>query len=82
MQTVFLDGSLYKSSTELHKAIQSMLSLPDHYGMNADALYDCLSERTKPVNLWIASRGTQEVSESISLITRVITDLGGSVKEL
>ena len=42
--TLFLDGDLYATAEDLHRALQRMLSLPDYYGMNGDALYDCLGE--------------------------------------
>lgn len=82
MQTIYLDASKYDSPRALHAAIKSLLSLPDYYGMNADALNDCLSERTEPVRLWIASRGEGEVAGALDLICRVVSDNGGSVKEL
>ena len=82
MQTLYLDASSYKSSRDLHAALQSMLSLPDYYGMNADALNDCLSERNEPVRLWIASRGDGEVARALDIICQVVEDNGGSVKEL
>ena len=46
--TLFLDGDLYATADDLHRALQRMLSLPDYYGRNGDALYDCLSERRDP----------------------------------
>ena len=82
MQTIYLDASRYGSPRALHTALKSLLSLPDYYGMNADALNDCLSERTEPVNLWIASKGEGEVAGALDLICRVVTDNGGTVKEL
>ena len=82
MQTLYLDASKYDSPRALHTALKSLLSLPDYYGMNADALNDCLSERTEPVRLWIASRGEGEVAVALDLICRVVTDNGGTVKEL
>ena len=50
--------------------------------MNADALYDCLSERREPVHLWIASPGEGEVSRSLAAVRAVVEDLGGTVKEI
>lgn len=82
MQTIMIDGSRYSSVRDLYYAIQKMLSLPEYFGMNADALNDCLSERAQPVNLWILSHGSDDVSSAIALISRVFTDNGSIVKEL
>ena len=75
MQTIMIDGSRYSTPRELHLALKQMLSLPSFYGMNADALNDCLSERTQPVNLWI-------LASAVSVISEVFRDNGGIVKEL
>ncbi len=82
MTTLFLDGSRYTAPCELHAALKAMLSLPEYYGMNADALHDCLAERRKCVNLWIASSGEGEVARAISAVCAVVEDLGGTVKKL
>ena len=82
MQTIMIDGSRYSNARELHLAVKRMLSLPEWYGMNADALNDCLSERLSPVNLWILDPGTGEVAAALSLIRMVVMDNGGTVKEL
>lgn len=82
MQTIMIDGSRYSSSRELHHALKQLLSLPDYYGMNTDALNDCLSERVSPVNLWILDQGTGEVASALKIIALVFTDNGGVVKEL
>ena len=82
MQTLYLDAAKYDSPRELHAALKSLLSLPDYYGMNADALNDCLSERTEPVRLWIASRGEGEVAGALDVVRQVVMDNGGTVKEL
>ena len=82
MQTILLDGSRYSSAREVHAALRDMLRLPSWYGMNADALNDCFSERADPVSLWIASYGGGETEKTIRLISRVIADLGGSVREI
>ncbi len=82
MTTLLLDGSRYDSPRALHEALKSMLGLPDYYGCNADALYDCLSERLEPVHLWIASPGEGEVARSLSAVRTVVEDLGGTVRDI
>ena len=82
MQTIMIDGTRYDSPRDLHLALKRMLSLPDYYGMNADALNDCLSERVSPVNLWILDPVTGEVASAISILRAVFADNGGEVKEL
>lgn len=42
--TVFIDGADIASRDALHDTLARQLSLPDWYGRNLDALYDCLSE--------------------------------------
>ena len=82
MRTIMIDGSLYTTSRELHLALKKMLSLPDYYGLNADALNDCLGEKNELVNLWIFDPGSDDVSSAVSLVSAVIRDNGGTVKEL
>ena len=82
MQTIMIDGSRYSTPRELHLALKRMLSLPEWYGLNADALNDCLSERLSPVNLWILDSGTGDVAAALSVIRMVIADNGGNVKEM
>ena len=80
--TLFLDANLYATPRDLHLALKRLLKLPDYYGMNADALHDCLSERRDPVHLWIASAGEGEVARSLAAVCAVAEDLGGTVKEI
>ena len=82
MPTIMIDGSDYASPKEMHLALKRMLSLPEYYGCNADALNDCLSERREPVSLWIAGTGTGDVAAALDIIREVIEDNGGTVKEL
>ena len=82
MQTILIDGSRYASAKDLHRALKRMLSLPDYYGMNADALNDCLSERSEAVNLWIISAGKCETASALETVRRVFEDNGGTVKEI
>ena len=78
--TIFIDGSQYASARELHLALKMLLNLPEHYGCNADALYDCLSERKHPVNLVVLNDGAGEVADAMRKVRRVVEDCGGDVK--
>ena len=82
MRTVLLDGSRYSCPEEVYAALAAMLSLPSYFGMNADALNDCLGEFPVPVSLWIASWGNEETAAALQKVSRVIGDLGGEVREL
>ena len=82
MHTIMIDGSVYDTPRDMHLALKRMLSLPDYYGLNADALNDCLGDMTESVNLWILDSGKGDVASSLSAVSRVIRDNGGTVKEL
>lgn len=82
-QTIFIDANRYASARELHLALKRMLDLPEHYGCNADALYDCLSERKDfRLNLCILSGGEGETAQALDRCIRVIEDLGGDVRRI
>lgn len=42
MNTITLDFSGIKSYWELHEYLKEVFQLPDYYGHNMDALWDCL----------------------------------------
>lgn len=79
-QTIFIDADKYGSAKALHLALKMMLQLPEHYGCNADALYDCLSERKGTVNLCILTAGEGETAEALKKCCRVVEDCGGAVR--
>ncbi len=82
MQTIYLDAHDYATAREVHQALQRLLGLPEHYGMNADALYDCLSERREPVSLVVRHQGNGEVDAALEKVSRVVEDLEGSFRRL
>ena len=82
MQTIMIDGSRYTTAREMHLALKKMLSLPEYYGLNADALNDCLGEKSEKVSLWILDPGKDEVAAAVRTVSEVIRDNGGAVKEL
>ena len=78
--TIFIDGRQYASAKELHLALKMLLDLPEYYGCNADALYDCLSERKDPVNLVVLNEGEGDVADALRKVKRVVEVCGGDVK--
>lgn len=44
MQQITIDGRKMDSRGDAHQVLQRELNLPDYYGRNLDALYDCLGE--------------------------------------
>lgn len=51
MKTITLDLERMTSVPVLHKYLRSALALPEHYGANLDALYDCLTEIAEPTQI-------------------------------
>jgi len=43
MNIVILDGEDFANVAELHQQLKDKLDLPDFYGSNLDALWDCLT---------------------------------------
>ena len=82
MTTLFLDGRDYASPHDFHLALKRLLHLPDYYGCTADALYDCLSERLSPVNVWVLHPGEDETEKALRRTLRVFEDLDGEVRFL
>ena len=48
-----LDGSQMKELSQAHAYLKEILNLPEHYGMNADALFDCLTEDSREVLIFL-----------------------------
>lgn len=82
MQTICLFGSDYATAAQVHEALKNLLNLPAYYGMNADALNDCLSESSSCPSLWVHPSGSEEVVSCLRLVARVFRENGADVKEL
>lgn len=51
MAEIVLDGLELQSLEEVHDRFAQALDLPEWYGRNLDALFDCLTELGKPVTV-------------------------------
>ena len=79
MQTIYLDAADLKSKEEIHRALKLLLDLPEYYGMNADALHDCLGERVEPISLYVAHADRSPAADALQTVRAVVEDLGGKV---
>ena len=51
MAEIVLDGLEIESLEEVHDRFARALDLPEWYGRNLDALFDCLTEQSEPVTV-------------------------------
>lgn len=55
---VTLDARQLDERGQAHAYLKAMLSLPDYYGNNLDALYDCLTEMRELEVTFVRTEGT------------------------
>ena len=66
MKIYILDASRFTSKSAAHEHIKEVLSFPDYYGKNLDALDDCLSEMPPDVGVIMQfALNTQEDLEDV-----------------
>lgn len=62
MEQCILDCAAIAHRDELHQALKQMLHLPDWYGENLDALYDCLTDFNTDIELILQNSQALEAS--------------------
>ena len=60
MKKITLDIEKMRSLPMLHKYLHTALALPEYYGANLDALYDCLTEMSEPTELVVPKKVADE----------------------
>lgn len=70
MRICVLDGKEIRDRGKLHDTLASSLELPEWYGRNLDALYDCLTDTREETKIRILHRDA------------MIESLGGYAKAL
>ena len=60
MRKITLDIERMRSLPMLHKYLHTALALPEYYGANLDALYDCLTEIAEPTELVVPKKVADE----------------------
>jgi ribonuclease inhibitor len=43
LEVIVLDGKEFESIEKIHRILKKKLDLPDYYGENLNALWDCLT---------------------------------------
>ena len=74
MDTIILDGALLAERTSAMDHLTEALSLPDWWGRNLDALYDCLTDCREPRRLVVENRTALEAERFGRALLRVLTD--------
>ena len=60
MRKITLDIERMRSLPMLHKYLHTALALPEYYGANLDALFDCLTELAEPTELVVPRQVADE----------------------
>lgn len=58
MRTVIIDCAEAENKAQLHDLLASKLELPEWYGRNLDALYDCLTDICEETHLILRNHET------------------------
>ncbi len=70
---IVLEGKKLQNAEEAHSYLKVMLELPDYYGKNLDALYDCLTEISEGSLIRVEAVVPQE-SEYFKKLMQVMQD--------
>ena len=60
MKKIVLELEKMRSLPMLHKYLHTALALPEYYGANLDALYDCLTEMSESTELVVPKKVADE----------------------
>ena len=78
MNTITLDFAGIKSYWELHEYLKEIFRLPDYYGHNMDALWDCLYccyDSSTTIILKNLSAISKELTPEIEIMLELFRDL-------
>ena len=74
MKTVRLNGTQLTNRQEALELLGQALDLPEWWGKNLDALYDCLTDLGRPVRLEVFRRETMVETPFGRRLLRVLKD--------
>jgi len=73
MKEIWLNGAKMTDRESTHAYLKRKLSLPDYYGNNLDALWDCLSTDFSPKKIIIFN--TEKLRENLGSYGELIINL-------
>lgn len=79
METVRLDGRRLRERGEAMELLGRALALPEWWGRNLDALYDCLTDLGRPVRLVLEHRQAAGETDFGRRLLRVMGDAAAEV---
>lgn len=76
MKHCILDGQTIETRDQLHETLKQALGLPDWYGRNLDALYDCLTDSHDLISIEFQNREalTDHLGRYARALEQVIRD--------
>lgn len=74
METVRLDGRRLRERGEAMELLGRALALPEWWGRNLDALYDCLTDLGRPVRLVLEHQEAMAETDFGRRLRRVMAD--------
>ncbi|MCJ8010242.1 barstar family protein [Paenibacillus sp. KQZ6P-2] len=77
MREIILDGRKMENRDQLHAVLKEALELPDYYGNNLDALWDCLTGWVEmPLTIrWLHFQKSEEkLGEDSRLVLQLFQD--------
>lgn len=77
METIRLDGARLQDREEAMEQLGRALALPEWWGRNLDALYDCLTDLGRPVRLELSRREEMAGTAFGRRLLRVLEDAAG-----
>lgn len=85
MKTIVVDFENVKYLMEMHQLLKKTFELPDYYGSNMDALWDCLNcSFNEPVSIKLQNlkKLPESLHESVSTMLDVFKDLEKENEEI
>ncbi len=76
MKNIIINGSEIIGIADIHELLAEALDFPEYYGMNLDALHDCLGDISEETSITITESEilTNRLGVSFEKLMRVLND--------